>query len=71
LGIKANLYARSQIADYWVLDVSDRKLHVFREPNQDGYQSIVVLGDDASISPLQFPDISFMVRDMLPPLLSI
>lgn len=68
LGIKANLYARSQIADYWVLDVNNRQLHVLREPSQDGYQSIAVLEDDASISPLQFPDISFAVRDMLRPL---
>lgn len=70
-GIKATIYAQSGIADYWVLDVNNRQLHVFREPNQEGYQSIVVLGDDASISPLQFPDISFMVRDMLRPLVSI
>ena len=68
LGIKANLYAQSGIADYWVLDVNNRQLHVLREPSQDGYQSIAVLGDDASISPLQFPDISFAVRDMLRPL---
>ena len=70
-GIKATIYAQSGIADYWVLDVNNRQLHVFREPGQDGYQSIVVLGDDASISPLQFPDFSFMVRDMLRPLVSI
>ncbi|MEK0180512.1 MAG: Uma2 family endonuclease [Oscillatoriales cyanobacterium] len=70
LGIKATIYAQSGIADYWVLDVNNRQLHVFREPTQDGYQSIAVLGDDASISPLQFPDISFAVRDMLRPLIT-
>ncbi|XZN99611.1 MAG: Uma2 family endonuclease [Microcoleus sp.] len=71
LGIKATIYAQSGITDYWVLDVNNRQLHVFREPSQDGYQSIAVLGDDASISPLQFPDISFAVRDMLRPLITI
>src|SRR4028118_688083 len=71
LGIKATLYAQSGIADYWVLDVNNRQLHVFRDPSQDGYQSRVILGDDGSISPLQFPDFSFMVRDMLRPLVSI
>ena len=70
-GIKATIYAQSGIADYWVLDVNNRQVHVFREPSQDGYQSRVILGDDASISPLQFPDFSFMVRDMLRPLVSI
>ncbi len=68
LGLKATIYALSEIADYWVLDVNNRQLHVFREPTQDGCQSIAVLGDDASISPLQFPDVSFAVRDMLRPL---
>ena len=71
LGIKATIYALSGIADYWVLDVNNRQLHVFREPSQDGYQSIAVLGDDGSISPLQFPDISFMVGEMLRPLITI
>jgi Uma2 family endonuclease len=70
LGIKATIYALSGIADYWVLDVNNRQLHVFREHSQDGYKSIAVLGDDASISPLQFPDVSFMVRDMLRPLVT-
>ncbi|MEG4965434.1 Uma2 family endonuclease [Microcoleus sp. B6-A1] len=71
LGIKANLYAQSGIADYWVLDVNNRQLHVFREPSQDGYLSQVILADDGSICPLRFPDISFAVRDMLRPLVSI
>ena len=70
-GIKATIYAQSGIADYWVLDVNNRQLHVFREPTQDGYESIVVLGDDASISPLQFPDFYFMVGEMLRPLVTI
>ena len=41
---KAKAYARSGIADYWVLDVIDRKLHVFRESTQEGYQSEVISG---------------------------
>jgi Uma2 family endonuclease len=69
-GIKAKIYAESGIADYWVLDVNNRQLHVFREPSQDGYQSIAVVGDDATISPLQFADISFAVREMLRPLIT-
>ena len=69
--IQGQVYARSHIDDFWVLDINERQLHVFREPSQDGYQSIAVLGDDGSISPLQFPDISFMVGEMLRPLITI
>ncbi|MEG4323988.1 Uma2 family endonuclease [Microcoleus sp. herbarium5] len=67
-GIKAKIYAESGITDYWVLDVNNRQLHVFREPSQDGYQSRVILADGDSISILRFPDSSFFVREMLRPL---
>ncbi|NJR26231.1 MAG: Uma2 family endonuclease, partial [Richelia sp. CSU_2_1] len=56
--VKAQIYARSGIADYWVLNVCDRQLHVFREPTADGYQSEVVMGENESISPLQFPAVN-------------
>jgi len=65
-GLKAKAYARSHILDCWVLDVTERKLHVFRSPSQDGYESETVLLEDAVISPLQFPDAIAIVRDLLP-----
>lgn len=68
--IKAKIYARSGIADYWVLNVNDRQLHVFREPADDGYQSEVILGENASISPLQFPAFNIAIGEMLPPIIS-
>ena len=66
--IKAKAYARSGIADYWVLNVGDRQLHVFREPAVDGYQSEVILAETASISPLEFPAFNIAIQAMLPPL---
>ncbi|WP_293130031.1 Uma2 family endonuclease [Microcoleus sp. bin38.metabat.b11b12b14.051] len=68
--IKAKIYARSGIADYWVLNVNDRQLHVFREPADDRYQSEVILGETANISPLQFPDFNIAIQEMLPPIIS-
>ncbi|WP_414566681.1 MULTISPECIES: hypothetical protein [unclassified Anabaena] len=43
-------------------------MYVFREPSQESYQSKVVLGEDATISPLAFPDLQIIVLEMLPPL---
>jgi Uma2 family endonuclease len=68
--IKANIYARSGIVDYWVLNVNDRQLHVFREPADDGYQSEVILEETASISPLQFPAFNIAIGEILPPIIS-
>ncbi len=67
--IKAKIYARSGIADYWILNVNERQLHVFREPTEDGYQSEIVLGESASISPLQFPAFNIAIQQMLPPII--
>ena len=68
--IKAKIYARSGIADYWVLNVGSRQLHVFREPAENGYQSEVILGETASISPIEFPAFNIAIQAMLPPLVS-
>ena len=68
--IKAKIYARSGIADYWVLNVNDRQLHVFREPADDRYQSEVIIGETGSISPLEFPAFNISIGEMLPPIIS-
>lgn len=68
--IKAKAYARSGIADYWVLNVNERQLHVFREPAVDGYQSEVIFGENESISLLHFPAVNIAIQAMLPPIIS-
>jgi Uma2 family endonuclease len=63
--VKALAYSRSGITDYWVLDVSDRKLHVYRVPSADGYQSEAILAEALTIAPLAFPECIIAVREML------
>lgn len=43
LNTKANLYAAAGIADYWVINVNAQQLHVFRDPQADGYQRQTIL----------------------------
>jgi Uma2 family endonuclease len=66
LGAKALAYARSGIAEYWVLDVQARKLYVLRSPTVQGYQSEVVLDETMQIRPLAFPDYTLTIREILP-----
>jgi Uma2 family endonuclease len=47
--------------------VNDRQLHVFREPSETGYQTEIILRDEATISPLAFPNCLIIVREMLRP----
>ncbi|MEM9120584.1 MAG: Uma2 family endonuclease [Cyanobacteria bacterium P01_F01_bin.56] len=47
LSSKAALYSTAGILDYWVLNVSARQLHVFRDPSPDGYQRQLILREQA------------------------
>ncbi|MBD2500076.1 Uma2 family endonuclease [Anabaena azotica] len=66
---KAQAYSQAGIKDYWVLDVVNRQLHVFREPTPEGYKVKVVLAEDETITPLEFPDLQIVVLEMLPPVI--
>jgi Uma2 family endonuclease len=67
LEVKAPLYAKSRIPEYWVVDVADRKLHVFREPNESGYQLEWVLRESMTVEPIAFADWTIGVMELLPP----
>lgn len=63
--IKAPAYARSGIAEYWVLDVNVESLYVYRSPSQGGYRSETILSEKATIAPLAFPECVIAVREMV------
>ncbi len=62
---KAPAYARSGILEYWVLDVPGRKLHVYRMPSAEGYQSETILSEELTIAPLAFPECAIAIKEML------
>jgi Uma2 family endonuclease len=65
--VKDKLYARSNIADYWVIDVKNRQVHIFRTPTPTGYASHLILSDSQTVSPLAFPEIVLLIASILPP----
>ena len=65
LGIKARLYARSEIAEYWVLDVNGRRLIVHREPAGGRYTSVAAYGKEERVSTLAEPARDVQVGDLL------
>ncbi|MGA7936586.1 MAG: Uma2 family endonuclease, partial [Kovacikia sp.] len=62
---KAPAYGRSGVAEYWVLDVVARKLHVYRSPSENGYQSETILAEELTIAPLAFLECVIAVRELL------
>jgi Uma2 family endonuclease len=65
--VKDKIYARSGIPDYWVLDLKNRQLHIFRNPTPTGYTSHLILTEPNQITPLAFPQIALVLTNILPP----
>jgi Uma2 family endonuclease len=72
-GRKAVAYARARIGDYWIVNLTGRRLEVHREPARPGparrrwgYASIEMLDAEATITPLAAPSAAIRVADLLP-----
>ncbi len=72
-GRKGSLYAASGIADYWIVNIPNNQLEVYRDPVADSTQrfgfrynsrTILVAGD--FVSPLAMPAGQIAVIDLLP-----
>lgn len=64
---KAILYSRAGIREYWIVDVTGRRLIVHRLPQPSGYSEIVAYAADEQVSTLARPDVSVSVSALLPP----
>lgn len=72
-GAKAALYAEAGVRDYWVLNLINRTLEVFREPAASpdaphgfAYRTHTVYTTDLSVSPLERPDAGISVARLFP-----
>jgi Uma2 family endonuclease len=70
---KGSLYARAGIQDYWIVNLVDRVLEVYREPVADPsaaygwwYRSVTSLGPSDVAVPLAFSSSRIVVADLLP-----
>jgi len=70
---KGSLYARAGIGDYWIVNLVDRVLEVYRDPGPDPsapygwrYRSVATLAPPAVAVPLAFRAVQVAVADLLP-----
>jgi Uma2 family endonuclease len=61
LTVKARLYARAGIADYWVVDIPGQRIIVHRDPQEGQYRSVVAYAEQENVKPLASPDSEFPV----------
>src|SRR5262249_61241837 len=69
---KASLYARAGIRDYWVVNLVDRELEVFRDPEPDetaaygwNYRTIEQFAPGAVVSLLALPSVQLRGSDLI------
>ena len=71
---KSSLYARAGVADYWIVNLREAVLEVYRQPAPGasapfgwGYQSVQRLARGRSIAPLAAPGVEVAIANLLPP----
>ncbi|MDJ0687836.1 MAG: Uma2 family endonuclease [Xenococcaceae cyanobacterium MO_188.B32] len=62
---KKRIYARNQIAEYWIIDLQNNQLRVFTNPQNSEYKESKKL-TNGLINPLAFPNIAIEVNRLLP-----
>jgi len=63
--VKLPAYARSGIAEVWIVDLNHASIEVYRDPHFTGYNSRTLLGAGDQIAPQAFPDASVSVAELL------
>lgn len=64
LKIKKQLYAKEGIAEYWVIDLQNKSLKVFRQPIDNNY-SIELELTKGTVTPLSFSDLEIEVNQII------
>lgn len=63
---KGRLYASSGIPEYWLLNLADGVLEVYRDPLGETYTSREIRRAVETVAPLACPQAAITVRDLLP-----
>jgi Uma2 family endonuclease len=70
---KGSLYARARVLDYWIVNLVDRVLEVYRDPTPSAdapygwrFSTLLRLGATDTVAPLAAPEGRISVADLLP-----
>jgi Uma2 family endonuclease len=63
--IKAPLYASAGVPEYWVVNLVDRRVEVFRAPRGGRYMDVSEQVREATLRPVAFADVAIEVGEVL------
>ena len=71
---KVGLYARARLPEYWIVNLVDGAVEVYRDPQPEPdaeygaiYRSVTLVQPPAAITPLGAPTARVLAADLLPP----
>jgi len=67
LNAKAPLYAEARVPEYWVLNLVDRELVVFRSLREEDYRDRATYHSGDRVAPEAWPDVVIEVSELFPP----
>ena len=69
-GKKATMYAKAGILDYWIVNINERIIEVYRDPikvnGRGRYQTQLRFAEGESVTLLAFENIAVDVNEVLP-----
>lgn len=63
-GVKVRLYAAAGIPEYWIINVNDRSVEVYRDARDGAYRDVIVCREGDTITVTAFPDIEIAVDEI-------
>jgi Uma2 family endonuclease len=62
--LKAAIYARGDVQEYWVVDLAAKATYVFRDRGEGAWASMISVPWTSPLSPLAFPDIVLRIAEL-------
>jgi Uma2 family endonuclease len=65
LQVKAPLYARHGVPEYWVIDLKGRQVRFFRSPDSGQYADVSSTGTPGVVAPVALPEVKIDLTHVL------
>ncbi len=63
---KQSAYAKTGIREFWLLNLEEDILEVYRQPEGIAYREKTIIPPDGKASPLEFPDVVLALAEIFP-----
>ena len=64
-GDKLAAYGKAGIQEYWLVNLTEQCVEVYREPHYTGYSGVTILHPGDTVSPGAFPDVKVALSELL------